>query len=275
MKLNKHTVALLSLLSAVNVAHADETLDKIKESGTIKVGIILNRPPLGFTDPVTHQPAGFEFELAQDIAKKLNVKAEVIPVNPANRVQFVQQGKVDALLANMQITPERVKALDYAETSYKEAYGTALIKKGSGVTKWDDLKGKPVCLSQGSNYAKPLAEKYGAETKGLAGVAESLLALKGGNCVASVHDGGSLKYLLATNPEWKDYETPITEDLLPSPSVIWVKKGEKDTAKALDNIVKDWHRSGWLIDVANQHQWTYLTPSLKFLHDAELAKPKS
>ncbi len=275
MKLNKCIWALMSVLSVSGIAHADVTLDKIKETGTIKIGIILNSPPLGYTDAVTHQPAGFEFELAQDIAKRLNVKAEVVPVNPANRVQFVQQGKVDALLANMQLTPERIKALDFAATSYKEAYGTALVKKGSGITKWEDLKGKPVCLSQGSNYAKPLTEQYGAQTKGLAGVAESLLALKGGNCVASVHDGASLKYLLAENPDWQNYEAPIQDELLPSPSVIWVKKGEKDTANALDGIIKEWHRSGWLVNVVNQHKWSYLAPSLIALQKAELAKSKS
>ncbi|MEE3649833.1 MULTISPECIES: transporter substrate-binding domain-containing protein [unclassified Brenneria] len=274
MKKTKLKTALIVFgMALMSQANADATLDRIQATKKVRIGVILNSPPLGYTDVNTHKPAGFEIVLANDIAKRLGAEAEIVQVNPANRVQFLQQGKVDALLANMQVTPEREKALDHAKTPYKYAYGSAMIKKGSGVTRWEDLRGKEVCLSQGSNYAKPLVEGYGIKTKGLAGSAESLLALKGGNCSASVHDGASLRYLLSTNPDWADYEVPIQQPLELSPGVIWVKKGQQDTATALDEIVNEWHRSGWLVNVAKENNWPYLTPELEKLHQEILNQP--
>ena len=39
----------------------------------------------------------------------------------------------------------------------------------------------------------------------------------------------------------------IRDSIIPSPSVIWLRKGESDTQAAIDRIVQDWHRTGWLI----------------------------
>ena len=121
---------------------------------------------------------------------------------------------------------------------------------------WADVRGKPVCVSQGSNYTKPLATEYGAQVKAFRGQPESLLALRGNNCVAAVHVAPTLRMLVAHNPDWKDYATPLPTDLIPSPSVIWVRKGETDTQNALDRIVQDWHRSGWLLDVERKNGMT-------------------
>ena len=54
-------------------------------------------------------------------------------------------------------------------------------------------------------------------------------------------------FALAENPEWTQYSAPITVELLPAPSVVWTRKGEADTIAAVDKVVQEWHRSGWLI----------------------------
>jgi polar amino acid transport system substrate-binding protein len=231
-------------------AYADSTLDKIHARGTVSIGVILSGAPYGYLDPKTQQPQGFVVDLAREVAKELNVKLDAVPVTPPNRVQFLQQGKVDLLIANMQLTQERAEVLGYVATPYQQEGGAAIVKKGSGIHQWEDLRGKEVCVSQGSNFTKPLAEQYGAKVKGLPGLPESLLALKGGGCQVSVHVAGSLGLLVADNPEWKDYELPIANELIPSPSVIWVRKGESDTQLALDKIIRGWHSSGWLIETS-------------------------
>jgi polar amino acid transport system substrate-binding protein len=168
-------------------------------------------------------------------------------------VQFLQQGKVDALIASMQYTKERDEILSYVPTPFEEIGGSAMVHKGSGIHDWADLRDKPVCVSQGSNYTKPLIEQYGAQVKAFKGMPEALLALRGGTCVASVHVTPGIQARLA-NPsgEWKDYESPMRSQLIPSASVIWVRKGQTDTAAAFDKIVKDWHRTGFLIEEGNK-----------------------
>jgi polar amino acid transport system substrate-binding protein len=248
-------------------AHADATLDRIKDQGKVSIGVVLSGPPYGYIDPKTREQKGYVIDLAKSIADHLGVKLDVVTVTPPNRVQFLQQGKVSLLIANMQWTQERSEILTFVPTPYDQVGGAAIVRNGLGITKWEDLRGKPVCVSQGSNFTKPLIETYGAEVKGYPGQPESLLALKGGNCVAAVHDGATVKLMLQDHLEdWAGYAFPIADDLIPSPSVIWLRKGETDAQAALDAIVKDWHRSGWLIETAGRNRLP-ISPLLVSLHE--------
>ncbi|MES2184805.1 MAG: transporter substrate-binding domain-containing protein [Pseudomonadota bacterium] len=248
------------------VAHADATLDKIHQRGKVVVGVILSGPPFGTLDPVTQKPVGYNVELAEGVAKGLGVALETVTVQPSNRVQFLQQGKVDLLIANMQWTQERSEILSFVPTPFEEVGGAAIAAKNSGIRRWEDLRGKPVCVSQGSNFTKPLADQYGAQIKAFRGQPESLLALKGGNCVAAVHVSPTLRELVAGNIDWKDYAIVSPADLIPSPSVIWVRRDESDTQAALDRIVQHWHRTGWLIEVEKKNGMAP-TPLLHQLQD--------
>lgn len=246
------------------LAQADATLDKIEQRHSISVGVMLSGAPFGTIDPKTGEHLGYNVELAKGIGKALGVEAQTVSVLAPNRVQFLQQGKVDILIANMQFTEERAEILDYVPTPYEEVGGAALIRKGSGIAQWADLKGKPVCVSQGSNFIKPLQETYGAQIKAFRSQSESLLSLRGNGCVAAVHVSPTLHALLG-EAEWAGYEIPLPGDLIPSNSVIWLRKGEHDTQAKLDAIVRDWHRSGWLIELGER---TGMAPSqaLRDLH---------
>ena len=67
-----------------------------------------------------------------------------------------------------------------------------------------------------------------------------------------MHDSTFIYPLVQQGGEWEAYHTPITEDLLPGSSVIWTRKGEADTIAAVDRIVQEWHRSGWLIELESK-----------------------
>ncbi|MCJ8207839.1 transporter substrate-binding domain-containing protein [Pseudomonas sp. RGM2987] len=254
-----------SAACAASLAQADATLDKIQQRHVISVGVMLSGAPFGTIDPKSGEHLGYNVELAKGIGKALGVEAQTVSVLAPNRVQFLQQGKVDILIANMQFTEERAEILDYVPTPYEEVGGAALIRKGSGLTQWADLKDKPVCVSQGSNFIKPLQETYGAQIKAFRSQSESLLSLRGNGCVAAVHVSPTLHALLS-EAEWEGYEIPLPGDLIPSNSVIWLRKGEHDLQARLDAVVRDWHRSGWLIQLGER---TGMAPSqaLRDLHE--------
>jgi len=243
------------MLGGLGVAHADATLDKIKQRGKLSVGVDGVGPPFGVLDTATGQIAGFQVDLARDIAKRLGVELEVVSVVASTRVQFLQAGKVDLLIANIQWTKERNEILSFAPTPYNLVGGGAIVAKNSGIHKWEDLRGKVACVSQGSNFTKPLQETYGAIVKGLRGIPESLLALKGGTCTASVHIYPAMHYTLngESAAEWKDYALATTEQLIPSPTVIWTRRGEADTQALVDKTIQDWHRSGLLLALARKN----------------------
>ena len=241
------TTAAFIAAFASYAAHADATLDKIKQRGKVTIGVLVNGGPFGSIDPATQQLVGWNPELARAVAQGLGVEADLVQVQTATRVQFLQAGKVDLLIASMELNPERAESLGYVPTPFYRVGGTAAVRKDSGIKDWHDLHGQPVCVSQGSSFAKPLANDYGAQVRGYKSSSDSLLALKGGNCVAAVHDSTLIYPLLNTNPEWHDYTAPIQAEILPAPSVVWTRKGEADTIAAVDKVVQEWHRSGWLI----------------------------
>ncbi|MFJ2982717.1 MULTISPECIES: transporter substrate-binding domain-containing protein [unclassified Pseudomonas] len=267
---------LLSLALGASVtffntlAWADATWDKIQQRKEVSIGIIVTGLPFGTIDPKTREIVGYSADLAADIARRLNVKLNPVAVLAPNRVQFLQQGKVDMLVANMGLTPERAEILDYVPTPYESIGGALLTRKGSGIKRWEDVKGKNVCVSQGGRFSLALERDYGAIVKAYRAQSESLLALRGNGCVASVHVSPTM-HRLAKLPEWSDYEIPIPSDIWPSDSVIWLRKGQKDVQQQLDAIVQDWHRTGWLIKVGEKYG---IDPSQALLNLHEQYKEK-
>ena len=249
------TALSISLLAGLGAAHADATLDKIKQRGKLSVGVDSPEPPFGLLDTATGKIGGFQTELARDIAKRLGVELEVVPVHASTRVQFLQAGKVDLLIANIQWTQERSEILSFAPTPYNLVGGAAIVAKNSGITKWEDLRGKVACVSQGSNFARPLQETYGAVVKGLKGIPESLLALKGGTCAASVHIQPAMVQTLngASAAEWKDFRLGTDDQLIPSPTVVWTRRNEADTQAYVDKVIQDWHKAGTLVALSARY----------------------
>jgi len=194
------------------------------------------------------------------------VELELVPVQPSNRVQLLQQGKADILIAGMEWTGERNEILSFAPTPFYQVGGVAIVAQGSSIKRWEDLCGKKVYLSQGSNYAKPLTTEYGATVKGFKGSSESLLALRGNNCAAAVHDSILLNPLVNGNPEWNGYRI-ISPELIPGNSVVWTRKGEQDTVAAIDKIVQGWHKSDWLIATEKKLNILPASSVLVALHD--------
>ncbi|MDR0806903.1 MAG: transporter substrate-binding domain-containing protein [Enterobacteriaceae bacterium] len=272
IKPNKSTLFRRLALTAVimiaipAVVQADATLDKINSRHKVAIGVLVNGGDFGSVDPATQKLVGWNPDLARKLAQDLGVEAELVPVQTATRTQFLLAGKVDLLIASMELNPERAESMGYAPTPFYRVGGTALTLKTSGITKWEDLRGKPVCVSQGSSFARPLAEQYGAVTKGYKSSSDSLLALQGGQCAAAVHDSTLIHPLVRKGGEWAQYQAPIKDELLPADSVVWTRKGEADTIAAVDKIVKSWHKTGWLIDEEKRLGITPPQPLLETLH---------
>ncbi|GHC71912.1 transporter substrate-binding domain-containing protein [Limoniibacter endophyticus] len=248
-------VALLGVALASGTAQADATLDRIKARGKITAGVILSGAPFGYIDPKSQEQKGLNVDLAKAIAAELGVELETQTVTPPNRVQFLTQGKVDILLANMQWTEERAKTLGYAKTPFDRVGGAAVGRKDSGIKDWSDLKGKVACVSQGSNYTQPLIEEHGAIVKGLPSQPDSLLALKGGNCDVSVHVAPTVGLMLQDRAEeWKDFAIVIPTDLIPSDSVIWFRKDQPDMEAAIDKAIQKLHGTGKMLEIAKANR---------------------
>jgi polar amino acid transport system substrate-binding protein len=233
----------LSLGIGIAAARA-EALSDIKKRGTLIVGTKADYKPYGFRDP-SGNIVGLEPDLAADVAKRLGVKLELVPVVASNRMQFLDQGKIDLMIATMTDTPERRKVVEIPDPDYYASGTNLLAPKSAHLTDWDQLKGKPVCLIQGAFYNKELQEKYGVEPVAFKGTIEAYAALKAGNCVGVAYDDTALFGQLL-DPEWQDYEVPL-KSILVAPWGLAVKLGESDFVKFMHDTIVDWHKTGFIL----------------------------
>ena len=126
MKNLKKTIALLLALSLILALAACgksgsgsgksvvyRTLDEIKEAGTINIGVFSDKNPFGYVDE-NGAYQGYDVYFAERIGQDLGVKVNFVSTEAANRVEFLETGKVDIILANFTVTEERAEKVDFA-----------------------------------------------------------------------------------------------------------------------------------------------------------------
>ncbi|ADH88544.1 extracellular solute-binding protein family 3 [Ancylobacter novellus DSM 506] len=236
---------LLAGVLAPFAAQAADGVDAIKQRGTLIVGVKADYKPFGFRDP-SGAVVGIEPDLAADVAKRLGVKLELVPVVSSNRIEFLQQGKVDMLIATMSDKPERRKVVQAIDPPYYSDFVNVLLPKKAGVKDWSELKGKPLCATSGAWYNKEIAQKYGVEIVAFDGSEKPLFALKQGNCVGYVYDQTFVQGKLL-DAEWSgDYEMPL-KGVLDAPWIMAVALGNDTLQKFLEDTTKDWMKTGFIV----------------------------
>lgn len=252
-------------------AFAQSTLDKIKERGVLVVGTKADYKPFGFRDP-SGGIVGFEPDLAKEVADKLGVKLQLEPVVSSNRMQFLEQGKIDLMIATMNDKPDRRKVVGILEPSYYASGVNVLANKKANLKSWEQLKDQKLCAIQGAWYNKPVAEKYGAEIVAFKGQTEAETALQQGNCVGWLYDDTAFAERLA-DPRWSaGFEMPL-ETILEEPWGIAVRLDEREGpwGQFMSKMIEDWHRTGKLIEL--EKKWNIPASAfLKKMHDQYKAK---
>ena len=106
-------VLVLSLLTIASADGAFRTLDEIQSSGTIRIGVFSDKNPFGYVDEYGEYQ-GYDVFFARRIGEDLGVTVEFVSTEAANRVEYLETGKVDIILANFTVTPERAEKVDFA-----------------------------------------------------------------------------------------------------------------------------------------------------------------
>ena len=264
MRIVKLIAAGLAGLIALAAAAQADVLDDIKKRGTLIVGVKPDYKPFGFRDP-SGALIGLEPDLAADVAKKLGVKLELVPVISANRMEFLNQGKIDLMIATMSDKPERRKVVQVIEPLYYSDAVNVLFKKGSGVAKWEDLKGKKLCGTTGAFYNKDVAQQYGPEIASFDGSEKPLLALKNGDCIGYLYDQTFVVGKL-TDDDWKGGYHMVLPGIMETPWAMAVKTGEAGLQKFMEDITKEWMKSGRIVEL--EKKWGVPpTDYAKRMHD--------
>jgi glutamate/aspartate transport system substrate-binding protein len=263
-----NTVVAAAAMLAIGAAHAQasDTLKKIKDTGSVTMGVRESSGALSFTLG-DGKYTGFHYEVCQkvfaDIQKqlglaKLDVKYQ--PVTSQNRIPLVQNGTVDLECGSTTNNATRQKDVAFAPTLYVEEVRIA-VKANSGITSIANLTGKTVATTTGTTSVQLLRKHERAnnvDIKELMGKdhSDSFLLLESGRADAFVMDGQILAGLIAKSKAPADYKI-VGEVISVEPIGIMMRKDDPAFKKAVDDSVKAMIKSG---DVAKLYDKWFMQP---------------
>ncbi|NVZ54782.1 transporter substrate-binding domain-containing protein [Pseudomonas edaphica] len=199
-------------------------IDKIKARDKLIVGVFTDKPPFGFVNEAGRY-VGFDTDIGRQFAKDLlgdENKVEFVAVEPASRIPFLQSDKVDLILANMTVTPERKEAVDFTNPNLKVAV-QALVPNDSAVKSLDDLATRTIIVTTGTTADIWLTKNH-PDWKLLKFEknSESLQALSAGRGDAYAQDNLVLFSWAKQNPGYRVLEEKLGDEAPIAPAV---KKG--------------------------------------------------
>jgi len=254
MKKHLLAVAVLALATGSAMAQANDTLAKVKASGSLTLGVRESSGALGYTLG-DGKYVGFHTEMAEnitaDIGKQLGTKvqAKYQPVTSQNRIPLVVNGTVDLECGSTTNDLNRQKDVDFANTTYVEQVRIA-VKANSGINDVKDLNGKTVATTTGTTSVQLLRQNKraeGIEFKNIMGKdhADSFLLLETGRADAFVMDGSILAGNISKSKNAKDFKI-VGEPLSTEPIACMVRKNDPAFLKAVNDSIARQVKDGTL-----------------------------
>lgn len=239
-----------------------ERLAHIKQRGMLIVGVKTDYAPFGMLNPAG-QPIGLEHDLAADVAKRLGVSLTVVSVTGANRLQRLEEGLVDVVIATTGDTVERRKIATMVEPNYYASGVTLFMRPEQSIVDWSAIRGQRICATQGSYFNRAMAQRFLLDLQMFNNARDAKLAVKDRRCVGYLFDNTAIQGDLLL-PEWTGYKATLQPQLV-TPWAVAISRSEAGTEfeRLLGDILAEWHRTGFLIE--RERAWN-LPPS-QFLAD--------
>jgi polar amino acid transport system substrate-binding protein len=263
--------SVIGIAALTHSASANQ-LDDVKKAGKITCGVLTNSPPLGFQDPKTREPAGYEIDICRQFAQAIGVTAELVPVSPQTRMAELVQGRVDVLASLLSYSKERAEQVDFSGAYIAEDFNFVVLDQ-SDIQKVDDLSGQRIGLVKGSVLI-PLTEKRLPEARVLSfeTSAASFLALQQGKVKATVYRYSEGKAVERNAGDGIKALRFLDEPLLSMPSGFAFRKGSPEMVKAANDFLAQLETSGEGQKLYDK--WLGKDSQLKSTRKFEFGKPQ-
>lgn len=153
------SLALSLLFAAAALADSRvRTLQDIKDSGTLVIGVFSDKKPFGYVDE-NGDYQGYDVYFARRLAQDLGVELKLVSVDAPNRVEYLTSAKVDIILANFTVTPARAEVVDFALPYMKVTLGV-VSPDSALITTPKQLAGKTLIVSKGTTAETYFAENH-------------------------------------------------------------------------------------------------------------------
>ncbi|WP_285671978.1 transporter substrate-binding domain-containing protein [Paralimibaculum aggregatum] len=218
-------VAGLLMVGTTGQALAD-TLDDVIDRGTLRCGVVLDFPPIGYRDE-NNEPAGFDVDYCADLAAALEVDHEILPLTWAERLPVIVTGRADVVFGATSDTLARAKTVGFT-IPYAIYYAQGVVHVDSGIESFEDMRGKRVAAAVGTvpeqEWLK-IAAEWGEEGnyQGYQSENEVFLAVAQGKADIGITTNTAVK------PITEQYDT-----IRPGPRMPWTTDYTSVVAKRTD-----------------------------------------
>jgi glutamate/aspartate transport system substrate-binding protein len=246
-------LGLVSASSGASAQALGPMLQKIKDAGTITIGHRDSSVPFSYLDD-NQKPIGFSLDLCRLVVARIkarigqgDLKVAYQAVNSSNRIPLVKNGTVDIECGSTANTIARQQEVAYSVIFYAPQFKW-LALKSSGVKSTDDLKGKAVVVTQGTNTAQFVARLNTEKGLGLKILqakdhAESFLLVDTGRATAFMEDDILLAGLKANAASSDNFV--FLDDAYPSdPYGVMMSKGDAEFKRLVDDALTEAMKSG-------------------------------
>jgi len=255
MKLSKFLAILIGTGVLATAAHAQEltgTLKKVKDSGTLTLGVRDSSIPFSYLDD-KQSYQGYSIDLclkaATAIQKTLGLTAlniKMVPVTSATRIPLIANGTIDMSCGSATNNLERQKQVSFAPTMFVTA-NRLLAKKSSNIKSLADMKGKTIVSTSGTSNLKQITTLNGEQNLGMNILtakdhAEAFLMVETGRAVAFAMDDILLASLAASSKSPSDYMI-TSEALSVEPYGIILRRDDPQFKKVVDDALSAVYKS--------------------------------
>jgi polar amino acid transport system substrate-binding protein len=219
----------------------DDSLDKIKKAGYIRIAMGPGYPPFAYHN-AKQELVGFDVGVAKELAKRMGVEVKLVAVDWQKIIDGLNARDYDAILGSMSVTEERTKVVDFS-VPYYFARSQVMVPKNSPIKTVKDLKDKTVGAMAGSTFESDAKRLGAGSIRQYKTNDDTLAALKRKEVDAVVTD--DVVGMYAKNRMGLDIED-LGGTLSSDKIAIAVRKGDGALLKKIDAIVGEMKKDGTL-----------------------------
>jgi ABC-type amino acid transport substrate-binding protein len=230
----------------------DSYLAKIKQRGTLNIGLKSDILGVGFQNPMTGKFEGFTVDLALDLAARIFGGPGHVtfkPTLPVTRITMLQQGVIDADIETLFISQERWQQIDFSEPYWAAPSRIFISKTNTTITELKDLEGKRIAATKGSlaerQFRDPGSGYPRAQLVMFDSIAQSIEAIRVGRADAAVFDEVFGLAAMKATPDFKFVGEPVRFDYYG----VGIAKGHPDLVEFIN---------GWLRDIKANGRWAQM-----------------
>jgi lysine-arginine-ornithine-binding protein len=265
---------LLLLLSPLSLL-AQTALERVRQSGEIRVGTDATYPPFETVEGDVY--SGFDIDLMNAVAREMNVRARFINASFDGIFPALQNGTFDAVISSVTITDERKSSMLFTDPYYDSGQLIAVREETQGISAPDDLKGKTVGVQINTTAQYDLEKRAGVTVNKYNTIDLALLDLQNKRIDAVVGDAPVLKFMIFKS--FRGLKT-VGRRFTDEKFGIAVAAGNEDLVREMNAALKRVRESGeydrihekWFGEAAERAQEAEAGRTVPKLFDMELAK---